>query len=304
MRTISVPLIAAARAGRPRLRRAGVARAQAGSDLWLRYDPIADEAARSAYRRAVSAIVAPSDTATGRIVKAELQRGLRGLLGAEVPAHRRGRPARAPSSSARRARRLSSPRSAGPRRSTAPATRATSSARRRSAGTRPPSSRRDGEAGALYGAFHFLRLIQTRQPIRAARHRRAAAPRAAAAEPLGQPRRHHRARLRGRVALELGRAARTRRSAHRRLRPRQRVDRHQRHGAQQRQREPRVAVAARISRRRPPSPASLRPYGIRVYLVRELRRAHARSGGLPTADPLDPAVARWWRDEGRRDLPA
>ncbi|MCK7532415.1 MAG: hypothetical protein MZV63_15980 [Marinilabiliales bacterium] len=44
--------------------------------------------------------------------------------------------------------------------------------------------------GVLRGAFHLLRLVQTRQADRAAGHGRAAAHGAAAAEPLGQPRRH------------------------------------------------------------------------------------------------------------------
>ena len=40
----------------------------------------------------------------------------------------------------------------------------------------------------------------------------------------------------------------------------------------------------------------LRPYGLRVYLSANFA-APKLLGGLPTADPLDPAVARWWRDK-------
>jgi alpha-glucuronidase len=40
----------------------------------------------------------------------------------------------------------------------------------------------------------------------------------------------------------------------------------------------------------------LRPYGIRVYLSVNFA-SPAALGGLPTADPLDPAVAAWWRDK-------
>jgi alpha-glucuronidase len=39
-----------------------------------------------------------------------------------------------------------------------------------------------------------------------------------------------------------------------------------------------------------------RPYGIKVYLSARFS-APKDIGGLPTADPLDPAVARWWRDK-------
>jgi alpha-glucuronidase len=39
-----------------------------------------------------------------------------------------------------------------------------------------------------------------------------------------------------------------------------------------------------------------RPYGIKVYLSARFS-APRELGGLPTADPLDPAVARWWREK-------
>jgi alpha-glucuronidase len=40
----------------------------------------------------------------------------------------------------------------------------------------------------------------------------------------------------------------------------------------------------------------LRPYGIRTYLTARFS-APVEIGGLKTADPLDSAVARWWRDK-------
>ena len=45
-----------------------------------------------------------------------------------------------------------------------------------------------------------------------------------------------------------------------------------------------------------------RPYGIRVYLTARFS-APLEIGGLKTADPLDPAVAAWWKNKIRRDLP-
>jgi len=39
-----------------------------------------------------------------------------------------------------------------------------------------------------------------------------------------------------------------------------------------------------------------RPYGIRVYLTARFS-APIEIGGLDTADPLDPAVGRWWKDK-------
>ncbi|HBS61438.1 alpha-glucuronidase family glycosyl hydrolase [Stenotrophomonas sp.] len=41
---------------------------------------------------------------------------------------------------------------------------------------------------------------------------------------------------------------------------------------------------------------TFRPYGIRVYLSARFS-APVELGGLPTADPLDPGVQRWWRDK-------
>ena len=50
---------------------------------------------------------------------------------------------------------------------------------------------------------------------------------------------------------------------------------------------------------------ALRPYGIRVYLSARFS-APIELGALPTADPLDPRVRRWWRakaDEIYRLIP-
>jgi alpha-glucuronidase len=41
---------------------------------------------------------------------------------------------------------------------------------------------------------------------------------------------------------------------------------------------------------------ALRPYGVRAYLSANFA-APKLLGGLPTADPLDPTVAKWWRDK-------
>lgn len=44
---------------------------------------------------------------------------------------------------------------------------------------------------------------------------------------------------------------------------------------------------------------ALRPYGIKVYLS-ILSTAPIQVGGLKTADPLDPQVIQWWKDEADR----
>ena len=185
-------------------------RAETGYDLWLRYAPLPDATQRAAYRQSATAIVVPPRSPTGDVIAAEL--GTR----AQGPARRR-RAARGPAADRRRDRRrhavdlaARSPRSAGPTRSRASATRATSFARRRVGGHAATVIASNGEAGALYGAFHLLRLIQTRQPLAPldiAERPRLDAP---AAESLGQSRRHHRARLRRTIALVAGPRRRTR----------------------------------------------------------------------------------------------
>ena len=75
----------------------GHANAEDGYDLWLRYHPVADEAARAHYRAAASEIVAAASAgatsgqaaatlpSTLGVAQAELMRGLSGLLGTPEP---------------------------------------------------------------------------------------------------------------------------------------------------------------------------------------------------------------------------
>ena len=303
MRTISVPLIAVLALAALGFGAPDVARAQAGSDLWLRYDPIADEAARAAYRRAVSAIVVPSDTATGRIVKDELQRGLRGLLGAEVPvvgavtragAVIAGTPGTSPLVSALGwAEALDRAGDEGYliRSATVAGRAATVIASR-------------GEAGALYGAFRFLRLIQTKQPID--RLDIAERPR------LSLRLLNHWDNLDG--TIERGYAGASLWNwAGLPERPDPRITEYARANAS-------IGINGAVltnvnARAESLSPAYLskaaaiagvlRPYGIRVYLSANFA-APRTLGGLATADPLDAEVARWWRakaDEIYRAIP-
>jgi alpha-glucuronidase len=272
---------------------AGPAVAESGRDLWLRYPPIGDEATRTAYRRAVSAIIVPTESATGRIITAELQRGLRGLLAVEIP--------------------LSDSVAAGAVVVGTPATSAIVAglgwgelfARLGDEGYVIRSTSINGhavtviasrgEVGALYGVFHFLRLLQTRQPI-------------GKLDITERPRLalrllNHWDNLDG--SIERGYAGS---SLWGWTELPDNID-------------PRVADYARANasigingtvlnnvNARPESlshpylvkaaavAAVLRPYGIRVYLSANF--AAPRSlGALPTADPLDPAVARWWRDK-------
>ena len=64
--------------------------AETGYDLWLRYVPVESAAEQAGYRQAFSAMVAQDPSPTGRVVRAELQRGLRGLLGSAPAASELG----------------------------------------------------------------------------------------------------------------------------------------------------------------------------------------------------------------------
>src|SRR5437870_13154670 len=59
-----------------------------GYDLWLRYRPVADAARLAEYRATITQLVVASDRATLRAERDELVRGVRGLLGRDVPGAR------------------------------------------------------------------------------------------------------------------------------------------------------------------------------------------------------------------------
>src|SRR3954470_18309540 len=60
----------------------GLARAEDGYDLWLRYRPL-DDAAQARYAPLARGVLAAHTSPTQQAALAELQRALRGLLGAE-----------------------------------------------------------------------------------------------------------------------------------------------------------------------------------------------------------------------------
>jgi alpha-glucuronidase len=142
------------------------ARAEDGYDLWLRYRPLSGEWLKS-YREAARELVPGAPYATLNIVQAELARALGGLLGVEVP--KSVQPTRdgsiifgTPASSALIAG-LKLDGAAG------------GLGRAGSEGYLIRSLGYDGhrvtvivgntDIGVLHGTFHFLRLLQTHQPL-------------------------------------------------------------------------------------------------------------------------------------------
>ena len=271
---------------------ASVALAEDGYDLWLRYERIEDASLRDAYGRTFATLVARGDSPTGRLVVDELRRGLSGLLGRKVPLSEAvsapgalvvGTPDRVP---AIRALNLASRlEPLGPDGYLVASTSV--------GGQAATVIAANTEIGTLYGAFHLLRLLQTGQPV--ARLDIAERPR------LARRLLNHWDNLDG--SIERGYAGR---SLWNWDELPGRVD-------------PRVADYARanaslgingtVVNSVNANPRSLRadylqktkaladtfrPYGIRLYLAANFA-APRMLGELQTTDPLDPAVARWWR---------
>ena len=224
-----------------------------GYKLWLRFAPPGAIAAR--YRQALRQVVVEGSSPTAGIIRDELTAGTAAMFGSRGAGRAAGRGGgRARGRNARELGGDSRPRLAG-RADQARPGRLSHSRRRGSATGRSIAIASDGEIGALYGAFHFLRLLQTGQPI----------DRLDITErPKVQLRMlNHWDNIDG--TIERGYAGRslwqwnelpgTIESPLRRLRARQRLDRHQRRGHQQRQRRrahPDAGVSAegRRARRR------------------------------------------------------
>ena len=267
---------------------------ETGRDLWLRYPPIPDDAVRGAYRQRISLVVAAGGSPAALAAAAELQRGLRGLLAAEAP--------RSDTVTADGAVVIGTPTSSAVVAGlgwTEALTRLGDEGyliRSTSIGGRAATViASKGAVGALYGVFHFLRLIQTGQPI----DRLDIAERPRLSLRLlnhwdnldGSIERGYAGAslwgwdgLPGRVDPRIADYARANASIgingavlnNVNARPESLSDAYLR----------KAAAVADV----------LRPYGVRVYLSANFA-APRTLGGLATADPLDPAVARWWREK-------
>ena len=142
--------------------------AEDGYELWLRYPLISDASLLKHYQASASSLLVAGDSATVRAAQEELERGLRGLLGRDIP------PLRADNSDGAivAGTPATSPHIAGLTRATDPSF----AAALKQAGSEGfiirsvlLNSRRatiiagNTDVGVLYGAFHFLRILQTHQ---------------------------------------------------------------------------------------------------------------------------------------------
>ena len=168
---------------------APLARAEDGYELWLRYRPLPDARALAAARSSFTEVVVQGGSPTLEAARAELLRGLRGLLDREVPL--------APAVSRDGAIVAGTPKS-----SPAIAALDLGGALARAGdegfvirstrigGRRATVVAANSDVGVLYGVFRLLRHLQTGGGRRRHRRRRGPARAAARARPLGQPGRH------------------------------------------------------------------------------------------------------------------
>jgi alpha-glucuronidase len=263
------------------------ARAEDGYDLWLRYRPVAADVARVA-APAASSLVVDGDSETLRIARNELTRGIAGMLG-QTPAT-----ASEITNGALVLGVATSPRLAGLYLDVADLGLEGYLIRSvRIEGRAATVITGASEIGVLYGAFEWLRLLQT-------------------GEPLNDLDLHSAPKLKLRVlnhwdnldrTVERGYSGQSIWDWHTLpdYTPARYTD-YARANAS-------LGINGTVINNVNTNALSLtpdylekaraladifRPYGIKVYLSARFS-APIEIGGLPTADPLDPAVAAWWK---------
>jgi len=272
---------------------ATAARAEDGYDLWLRYRPL-EKQALTQYRGTATGVVSAGHSGTVEVTRAELVRGLSGLLARKVAADdtiRRdgailfGTPANSPTIAALKL----------PLEKLGPDGYVIRSAVAK--GRKVIVIAGNTDIGTLYGAFRFLRQIQTRQPV--SKLDIASAPavklrmldhwdnidgtveRGFAGfsifnwwELPGHIDPRYIDYARANASLGINGVLLTNPSG--------------------------VSNAITLTdtwlRKAAALADTLRPYGIKIYLTARFS-APVEIGGLKTADPLDPAVQKWWRDK-------
>ncbi|MGH9836259.1 MAG: alpha-glucuronidase family glycosyl hydrolase [Blastocatellia bacterium] len=264
-------------------------KAEDGYRLWLRYDPLPKQMIE-VYRPRVTSIVALGGSATFDAIRAELINGCTGLLGSPIAAAESvdrdgavvvGAP-------------KSSPLIAGlkwPLASLGAEGFRISSARL--GGRAVTVIAANSEIGALYGAFHFLRLLQTQQPINSLN---------ISQKPRLQLRMlNHWDNLDG--SVERGYAGRSLWNwqelpdkVDSRLRDYARANASLGiNGAAINNVNANArSLSAEYLRKAAAIADVFRPYGVRVFLCARFS-APIELGGLKTADPFDPEVAAWWK---------
>ena len=261
-----------------------------GYKLWLRYAPPGGAVRK--YHRTVRQVLVEGDSATSQIIQKELGSAISAMLGSAVPVVQNGLQSLAvivgtPKNSAvvRELGWESDLGKAGPEGFLIRSTRV---------GRHPVTAiASDGEIGALHGAFHFLRLLQTGQPI----------DHLSITEQPGVQLRlmNHWDNLNG--TIERGYAGRSlwqwndlpdklspRYADYARANASIGIN-----GAVINNVNADVRILTPEYLRKVAALANVwRPYGVRMYLSINFA-SPVRLGGLATADPLDQSVVEWWK---------
>lgn len=266
-----------------------ISRAEDGYRLWLRYEPL-PESIRQQYRSRVSAIVVQGTSPTLNALRDEFVTGCSGLLGTQIPATDTVNLAGAVVVGTAK----SSPLIA--RLNWSLTELGTEGFRLRSAtmnGRAVTVIAANSEVGAFYGVFHFLRLLQTGQPINKLD---------VSQKPRLQLRMlNHWDNLNG--SIERGYAGRSlwkweelpdkvddRLRDYARINASIGVNATALNNVNANSR----SLSAEYLKKAAAIANVFRPYGVRVFLSARFS-APMELGGLKTADPFDPAVAEWWK---------
>jgi len=271
----------------------GLARAEDGYELWLRYRLIENTKVLTQYRSQIKSLYVPGNSPTLAVIKEELLNGLSGLLGKNIPLQH------APGANTV---------VAGTPENIQAIAQLPLRSRLEETGkegfiiaTTPVNGKKcivitaNTETGVLYGVFHFLRLLQTHQPIEQLNI-------------VSTPRIAHRV---------LNHWDNLDRTVERGYAGQSIWDWHRLPGYI----DPRYKDYARANasigingtvltnvnanawiltdlylEKVAALAAVFRPYGIRVYLTARFS-APVEIGKLKTADPLDPEVQAWWKQK-------
>jgi len=269
------------------------AKAEDGYDLWLRYNRIADHDKIKTYQRAIASVLIAGESATLDVAQRELSLALTGLLG-KPPAFQTTLQKNGTLIIGNAGTNL-----------IAPLNIKSQLGKIGAEGflilTQEVNGKKcivitgNTDVGVLYGVFHFIRLIQTEQPLRqlsivsapAIQHRMLnhwdnldrTVERGYAGFSLwdwhklpGYIDQRYHDYARANASIGINGTVLTNVNANAQVLT-----------------EPflkKVAALADV----------FRPYGIRVFLTARFS-APVEIGNLPTADPLDPAVQQWWKDK-------
>lgn len=268
-------------------------RAEDGYDLWLRYTLVSDRETLDSYRRLVRGWMIDDDTPTGDVARKELQIGLEGLLGNPIPEVTKITGDGIVIAGTFDAPIFSRLKIDHPTRTTGDEGFIIYSAV--VSGKKITVIASQHSRGMLYGVFHFLRLLQTHQPIgklsvessprtkiRILNHwdnLDRTVERGYAGFSLWDwhklpnhidPRYHDYARANASIGINGTVLTNVNANA--------------------------LILTPMYLKKVAALADAFRPYGIKVYLTARFS-APIEIGGLKTADPLNPEVQQWWKDK-------